>query len=77
MGDHLPARVPFTRLSDRAGTPSMSVPLHAATAESGGAVLPFGVELVARFGDAATVLPLAEQLEQAPPRGGRRSHAHR
>ena len=60
-------RVPFTQLSNLTGTPSMSVPMHWAAAEPGGAMLPFGVQFVARFGDEATLLCLASQLEQAHP----------
>ena len=65
-------RVPFTQLSNLTGTPSMSVPLHWAPAEVGGAELPFGVQFVARFGDEATLLRLAAQLEQAQPWAARR-----
>ncbi len=65
-------RVPFTQLSNLTGTPSMSVPLHWAPADAGGAELPFGVQFVARFGDEATLLRLAAQLEQAQPWAERR-----
>jgi amidase len=65
-------RVPFTQLSNLTGTPSMSVPLHWAPAETGGAELPFGVQFVARFGEEATLLRLAAQLEQAQPWAARR-----
>lgn len=65
-------RVPFTQLSNLTGTPSMSVPLHWAPAEEGGAELPFGVQFVARSGDEATLLRLAAQLEQAQPWAARR-----
>jgi amidase len=61
------ARVPFTQLSNLTGTPSMSLPLHWAAAEDGGAELPFGVQFVARHGDEATLFRLASQLEQAMP----------
>ena len=60
-------RVPFTQLSNLTGTPSMSVPLHYAAAEAGGPELPVGVQFVARFGEEATLLRLAAQLEQARP----------
>lgn len=66
------ARVPFTQLSNLTGTPSMSVPLHWAAAEQGGPALPFGVQFVAPFGDEATLLQLAAELEQAAPWGERR-----
>lgn len=64
-------RVPFTQLSNLTGTPSMSVPLHWAPVEPDGPELPFGVQFVARFGDEATLLQLAAQLEQAQPWSGR------
>lgn len=60
-------RVPFTQLSNLTGTPSMSVPMHWAPAEAGGVTLPYGVQFVARFGDEATLLGLAAQLEKAFP----------
>lgn len=66
------SRVPFTQLSNLTGTPSMSVPLHWAAVEEGGPALPFGVQFVAPFGDEATLLQLAAQLEQAAPWAGRR-----
>jgi len=66
------SRVPFTQLSNLTGTPSMSVPLHWGAVEEGGPELPFGVQFVAPFGDEATLLQLAAQLEQAAPWAGRR-----
>lgn len=65
-------RVPFTQLSNLTGTPSMSVPLHWAPAEASGGQLPYGVQFVARFGDEATLLRLATQLELAQPWQDRR-----
>jgi amidase len=59
--------VPFTQLSNLTGTPSMSVPLHWATTVGAAEALPYGVQFVARFGDEATLLRLAAQLEQAQP----------
>ena len=61
------AEVPFTQVSNMTGTPSMSVPLHWAAPEPGAAVLPFGVQFVARFGQEAMLLRLAAQLEVAAP----------
>ena len=66
------ARVPFTQLSNLTGTPSMSVPLHWAAVEEGGPELPFGAQFVAPFGDEATLMQLAAELEQAAPWGERR-----
>ncbi len=66
------SRVPFTQLSNLTGTPSMSVPMHWAAVEPGGPELPFGAQFVARFGEEATLLQLAAQLEQAQPWGQRR-----
>ena len=61
------ARTPFTQASNLTFTPSMSVPLHMAPAEPGGPNLPVGVQFVARYGDEATLLRVAAQLEQASP----------
>ena len=54
--------VPFTQLANLTGTPAMSVPLHW-TADG----LPLGVQFVARFGNEATLLQLATQLERSQP----------
>jgi len=53
---------PFTALFNLTGQPSMSVPLHWSDAG-----LPVGVMFSAPFGDEATLLRLAGQLEQAQP----------
>jgi amidase len=53
---------PFTPLVNATGQPAMLVPLH--WNEDG---LPIGVHFVGRFGDEATLLRLAAQLEQACP----------
>jgi amidase len=58
---------PFTPLVNATGQPAMSVPLH--WNEEG---LPIGVHFVGRFGDEATLLRLAAQLERAHPWRGRK-----
>jgi amidase len=54
--------VPFTPLFNATGQPACSLPLH--WSESG---LPIGVQIVARFGDEATIFRLAAALEEARP----------
>jgi amidase len=54
--------IPFTPVANFTGQPSMSVPLFWNRAG-----LPIGVMLTARFGDEATLLRLAAQLEEARP----------
>ena len=54
--------IPFTPLFNVTGQPAMSVPLH--WNEAG---LPIGMQLVARFGEEATLFRVAGQLEQARP----------
>jgi amidase len=58
---------PYTALYNVTGQPSMSVPLH--WSPDG---LPIGVMFSGRFGEDATLLRLAAQLEKAKPWAGRR-----
>jgi amidase len=53
---------PYCPMANMAGNPAMSVPLH--WSPEG---LPVGVQFIARFGDEATLLRLASQLEAAHP----------
>lgn len=56
------ALIPFTPLFNMTGQPAISLPLGQSSEG-----LPIGVQLVARYGDEATLLRLAAQLEQALP----------
>ena len=56
----------FLPVFNATGQPAISLPLH-----QGGTGLPIGMQLVGRFGDEATLLRLAAQLEQALPWAGR------
>ena len=58
--------IPWTPVSNATGQPAMSVPLHWNKAG-----LPIGVHFVGRFGDEATLLRLASQIEEARPWFGR------
>jgi amidase len=53
---------PFTAVFNASGQPACSVPMH-----WNAAGLPVGIQLVGRFGDEATLLRVASQLEQARP----------
>jgi amidase/6-aminohexanoate-cyclic-dimer hydrolase len=53
---------PFTSIFNMTGQPAASLPLH--WSQDG---LPVGTHVAARFGDEATLLKLAAQLEQARP----------
>jgi amidase len=58
-------------VANLAGNPAMSVPLW--RNEAG---LPIGVHFLGRFGDEATLIRLAAQLETAQPWAGRRPAVH-
>ena len=66
------SRTPFTQLSNLTYTPSMSVPLAMAAPTPGAPELPIGGQFVARYGEEATLLRLAAQLEMAAPWAHRR-----
>jgi amidase len=55
-------RTPNTQLFNQTGQPAISLPLHL-TAEG----LPIGVQLSAKYGDEATLVRIASQLETAHP----------
>ena len=55
-------KAPNTQLFNQTGQPAISLPLH-----MNAAGLPIGVQLSAGFGDEATLLRMAAQLEQARP----------
>jgi amidase len=55
-------KTPNTQLFNQTGHPAMSMPLHWTDAG-----LPMGTQFVARFGDEATLIRLASQIEAARP----------
>ena len=55
-------KTPFTQLANLTGQPAVSVPMH--WTPDG---LPCGVQLIAPFGDEATLFRLCGQLEKARP----------
>lgn len=63
--------VPFTPVFNSTGQPAISLPLH--WSANG---LPIGVQIVGRFGDEATLLRLASQLETARPWAGKQPPIH-
>jgi amidase len=65
--DRMSAFMPYTPMYNITGLPAVTVPLHAT---AGG--LPIGVMLGGRYGDEATILGLAAQLEHAAGRLDRR-----
>lgn len=65
------AYCPFTPIFNSTGQPAISLPMH--WSASG---LPVGVQFAGRFGDEATLIRLASQLEQARPWAGRRPPLH-
>jgi amidase len=62
------ASIGFTSLFNSTGNPAISLPLGWSNAS-----LPIGVQFAARFGDEATLLRLAAQLETAQPWAERRA----
>jgi amidase len=62
---------PFTPLFNTTGQPAISLPMHWSASK-----VPVGVQLAGRFGDEATLLRLAAQLEQARPWRATRPPVH-
>jgi amidase len=68
---HLGDFTGFTMVANVTGQPAVSLPLHW-TDDPSGAGLPVGVQLMGRYGDEASLIRLAAQLEQARPWSDRR-----
>ncbi len=66
LGANALEKTPNTQVANQTGLPAMSVPLS-----WNAAGLPIGVQFMAPFGDEATLLQLAAQLEMARPWAGR------
>ena len=62
---------PYTYLSNATGQPAISLPLFW-TEDN----LPIGIHFTARYGDEATLIQLASQLEEAIPWANRRPQIH-
>jgi amidase len=65
------AYCPFTPLFNSTGQPAISLPLYATPAG-----VPVGVQIAGRFGDEATLIRLASQLEEARPWSKRKPSVH-
>jgi amidase len=65
------AYCPFTPLFNSTGQPAISLPMHW-SAEG----VPVGVQIAGRFGDEATLIRLAAQLEEARPWAKRKPPTH-
>ncbi len=61
----------FTLIANASGQPGISLPLHWNEDN-----LPIGVQLLGRYGDEATLIQLAAQLEEARPWSQRRAPVH-
>ncbi|MDO8432038.1 MAG: amidase [Candidatus Binatus sp.] len=68
---HVFAYCPFTPLFNSTGQPAISLPLYWSAAG-----LPIGVQFAGRFGDEASLLRIASQLEQARPWAAKKPPLH-